>query len=326
MARNATKANLNATTSHDASKATTPKADDKAKSQDKAKSNTAAVYDALIADCRLMLTESLDRENKNVKANQQIAYDIMRFREMQIAEGVKPATWRDLNDGESAARSKWRTALANRFIGKAPSTKGDKTQAMIDATDLYKRQRRIFDDACDFCVAIGIHGVTSNHFSETNGCFAIPAAILIPKDDKWMPMFELADALNNDKMVPLLNRRYSIAVGTEKVRDVRSSVKHVLSAWKSKPPVRDDNASTSSGASDVGTLDPKTIKVVLDKAGIDRLAKAMWADLNIDPKAPMSADMFEKDTWNTMLNIAARINAMAATQAQKSGNKLAASK
>jgi len=282
---------------------------------------TNETYDMLIEAARDAINSSLAHETEIVKANQYVAWTLLRYRDVQVKDGVKPVQWSELQDSDSKARTDWRTAMATKFLGKAPPARGDRDQAKDDASRDYKARRRIFDDACDFCIALSVHGVTEDHYMQSQGCFAVPAMALVPKDDAWEPTFLLATAKNSSALVPLNNSGYRIVVGTDKARDIRASVKQVITAWKSKPAAAGENNNNESGRSDIGTLDPKVMKAVMDKAGIDRLARAVWAEFNSDPKAPMKADDFEPNTWNMLLNIAARINAMAATKAQLAGDK-----
>jgi hypothetical protein len=208
-----------------------------------------------------------------------------------------------------------------------------KSQDGVKAFDLYNKRRAVFDNGANFAIAAGNHGVTAKQFIESLSCFAIPGTMLLPKDKAWRGMFELADAIESKSFIPLDNTRYMIAASTKDTDFVYASVAQVMRVWNEKPKATKTTTTTNAdgtktettvpvkGASNTGSYDPKVIKDIMSKASIDSLAKQMWIDLNADPKVPMDADSFEPDTWNTMLNIAARINAMAATKAQKSGNK-----
>ena len=293
-------------------------------------------YDNLITVAREAIATIGKNVNENVRINQRVAWSIMEYRRLQMIDGVKPAETSTLLDDK--ARAAWRKNMADKFIGKAPTMGKNKDQGKIEKGAQYKAMRRIMDDACDFVVAANTHGVTAKDYDDVVSCFAVPVVALLPKDKAWQPMFELAEAHNAKARIPLVNRAYTIAAGTKESTTIRSSLAQVNKAFYSKaPPVKAGNSDaqtngSTSDAANAGTraedksssLDPKVVKAVLTSVPLTTMIAPFWAAMNTDPKLPMTLDMFETSERNTLMNIAARINAMIQLDADK--NKAATAK
>ena len=276
-------------------------------------------YDALLAMARNAIDASLERETQNVKANQMVARAIMLYREKQIADGVAPLDLTKFKtpDSDSTALAKWRTSMAEKFIGKAPTARGGMDQTKVSGKDNYKAKRRIFDDACNLVCVFVNAGVIAEHFSDDRGCFAVPGSLLIPHDKSYVPDFELKDAMAAGASVPLMNTSYLIrdkATG-KSTRTIRASVAQVLSAWKSKPPKQaagsgtpDGDTASGNGANERTTsLDMKAIRAGIKAAPFSSLIRPFRDAIDAVRKDGWKPDDYTPAERNDMMSIAQAI-------------------
>lgn len=285
---------------------TKPVADSK---PDAIKSNVID-FAVLQADVWSALDTMKDNTTHNVKLNQRIAWDILRYRETLS----KPVAW-DRLKADGAALTSWRKVIRELFIGKAPPMKGDKTQDMHVASKAYKARGRILDDAATFCVAAGLRGVTAEHYSETLGLFVVPPIMLLGHG--CSPLFELTEIVDNGGTVNLDNQTWMVSTldkdGKRATRDIRASLAQCLTVFNEKPKATPQTAAQTKaseavkGRSEVGTIAEPVIKAVLKNAGIEKLAFAMRDAMNADPNLVIRRTDFEQDVWAALMSIAQRI-------------------
>lgn len=271
----------------------------------------------LIADVNKSLDQMKSNDTGNVKLNQRIAWDLLRYRETT----TKPVAY-DLMRKDSTALTTWRGNMVRLFIGKSPPMSGDITADMRLASKAYRARAAIVGNAATFIVAAGLRGVTSEHFSETLNCFAVPPVMLIPHGYKAEDNLE--EALNEGKLVPLDNTSYLMSTrnkeGKRAFREVRASLAQCLAVFNEKPPTPAQTAAEEKaqaaikGANDKSAIAPAVIASVLKNAGIERLAYAMRDAFNADNSVPHKRTDFDPPVWDALMNVARRIMSIASLE------------
>lgn len=290
---------------------------------DIAKPNTLSIF-ALIDDVRDTIGKIMGHETSNVKLNQRVAYDLFLYREQLMEDGIAPADLATLAQGGKPLTT-WRSNIAEKFIGKAPSVKkqfGDvKSQTWKDAADTYKREKAIMDIASTLVIILGNKGITSADYNVDMGCFVSPviAQLIIPVDRPWSAEYELGDVLDNGTPLPLDNRAYSIrgrnAKGERTSMDIRASVRQVMTVFRQKPGSFVEQPAQAGGRNDTaaGMFDDKTVKAVLAKQSIGTLSEAVIACIHDDPDMPLTWTDLDKKEQDAVTALARLLNAMLAS-------------
>lgn len=292
-------------------------------------------YDALIADARNAIEDFRKNDTGNVKLNQRVAWDILCYRELQIADKVKPASWSALHEGGKALSS-WRTQMKTLFIGEAPTgksfglDKGVINQSLTEARAEYAAKARILDDAAIFCIAIGRADLDSTAYSEATGCFSVPAKLLVQIERDWRPEYHLQTLAVTNKPVPLDNKTYMLRYidhansANSATRNIRASLAHVLKVYRQKPP--EPGATNAGSGNTTSSLDPTTVNAVLKQQDLIKLALALRDATRDERGIGTSQEDFEPDQWNVIMDIRQWIDTMMHAREGKPTNKSAATK
>jgi len=247
--------------------------------------------DVIKQDVLSALHSMLENDTSNVKLNQRIAWDIMRWRDQLVANDVKPADFANMI-GSPSATAAWKKQVALFFLGKPPSMskKITITQEVKDARMLYRNRKSILDTAAVFCIVAHKHGMTTDSYDQTASCFNVPPRMIIPVTMDWEGMYALGKAVRENKTIPLDNRSYTVMAldkhGEQATLDIRASVKQVLAVYAQKPGsglVTDDTSGNDSEG-EAGSFTKETIDAVLKVQTSGRMAIGLRAAIERDLK------------------------------------------
>jgi hypothetical protein len=280
-------------------------------------------FEALVADARAAMETHSKNDDENVSLTQRVAWDIMLYRDLQIANKIKPATWAKLNEGGKALTG-WRKDMKKTFVGDAPTK--------------YRAKAAVFDNAVNFCLAAGMLGVTSKDYIESAKLFAVPGKLLVPTDKAWKPDLGLAEAIKAGRHVPLNNMEYEVRFAhptdsdQNAYRKIRASLRQIIAVFKMKAQTPQAAAAIEAanlkGANDTanGSFDAAVVKAVMAKRTLPELVLAIRKALNDDKSQPITFADFTVDERNTLTNFAQRVTAMAHTFEELEAAKRAATK
>jgi hypothetical protein len=276
--------------------------------------------DAIKADMIATLDRIADNETGTVKLTQRVAWDLMRVQE----SFTDPVTYQAMK-ADADAYAKWVKVMSVFMLGKAPSMAGTVDQTRIDAAEKYKARMRIFKIAAPFVVALGLSGVTSDHFSETLDMFAVPGKCFVPIG--FSPAYDFADAVNAGAMIPVDNHTLTMSTRTKAgktaTQNFRAAVAQVVRVFHEKPAssldvvaeaLASDATSDASGNAQqnpASSIDPKVRDIVLKHSTIPQLATALLAAFNDDPAIDIAKSQFSNDEWETLMLLAQRLGIMA---------------
>jgi hypothetical protein len=294
-------------------------------------------FEALVADARAAMETHSKNDDENVSLTQRVAWDIMLYRDLQIANKIKPATWAKLNEGGKALTG-WRKDMKKTFVGDAPTMGKESSQAKLNLMTKYRAKAAVFDNAVNFCLAAGMLGVTSKDYIESAKLFAVPGKLLVPTDKAWKPDLGLAEAIKAGRHVPLNNMEYEVRFAhptdsdQNAYRKIRASLRQIIAVFKMKAQTPQAAAAIEAanlkGANDTanGSFDAAVVKAVMAKRTLPELVLAIRKALNDDKSQPITFADFTVDERNTLTNFAQRVTAMAHTFEELEAAKRAATK